>query len=328
MTTRERFRAVMNFEPFDRLPVVEWVPWWDETTARWHREGLPASITDRYDMYRHFGLEVYYQDWFRGQSSTCPPPPKHLAGVVSNMDDYERIREHLYPWPVIDHEMWRRWSAEQKRGDAVIWFTLEGFFWFPRRLFGVEQHMYAFYDQPELIHRINSDLCAHSEKIIDELFKHYTPDFMTFAEDMSYNHGPMLSKPIFDEFLKPYYERIVPKLKAHGVIPFIDSDGDVTVLWQWLEPAGLEGILPLERQAGVDVAQLRREHPRLRMIGAFDKMVMNKGEAAIRAEFERLLPTCRTGGLIISTDHQPPPGVSLDNYQLYLKLFREYAGKV
>ena len=35
---------------------------------------------------------------------------------------------------------------------------------------------------------------------------------MTFAEDMSYNHGPMLSKALFDEFLAPYYRRLVPRL--------------------------------------------------------------------------------------------------------------------
>ena len=27
------------------------------------------------------------------------------------------------------------------------------------------------------------------------------PVFMTFAEDMSYNHGPMISEAMFDEFM-------------------------------------------------------------------------------------------------------------------------------
>ena len=32
----ERFRAVMNFQPVDRLPVWEWAMWWDKTIERWH----------------------------------------------------------------------------------------------------------------------------------------------------------------------------------------------------------------------------------------------------------------------------------------------------
>ena len=59
MTNRERFQAVMNFQPVDRLPVVEWAGWWDETIERWHGEKLPRDLTDRYDICRHFGLDVH-----------------------------------------------------------------------------------------------------------------------------------------------------------------------------------------------------------------------------------------------------------------------------
>ncbi|MCD4824888.1 MAG: hypothetical protein K8S55_09780, partial [Phycisphaerae bacterium] len=63
MTTRERFKAVMNFQPFDRLPIVEWAAWWDQTLDRWYGESLPTDMTDRYDICRHFGLDLYMQDW-------------------------------------------------------------------------------------------------------------------------------------------------------------------------------------------------------------------------------------------------------------------------
>ena len=42
MTTRQRFHAIVNFQEFDRLPIVEWAPWWSQTTDRWYAEGLPA----------------------------------------------------------------------------------------------------------------------------------------------------------------------------------------------------------------------------------------------------------------------------------------------
>jgi len=105
------------------------------------------------------------------------------------------------------------------------------------------------------------------------------------------------------------------------------SDGDVTDAVTWFTGVGVEGILPLERQAGVDVALFRQRHPKLLMVGAFDKMTMNKGEAVMRAEFERLLPVMRQGGFVPGCDHQTPPGVSYDQYQTYLKLLREYAVK-
>lgn len=328
MTSRERFHAVMNGQPFDRLPLVEWAPWWNKTIERWHGEGLPKELTDGDDIRRHFGLELYKQAWCRPWHWELAQPKEHGGAIIANEADYERIHRHLFRiedgWPIND-TLWRQWAEEQRRGDVVLWITLDGFFWFPRTLFGIEPHMYAFYDQPALMHRINSELADWMIRVVDRICEYFVPDFMTFAEDLSYNNGPMLSQPQFDEFLAPYYQRVIPHLKKRGIIPIVDSDGDIALCAPWFEAAGIEGILPLERQAGVDVVGLRQKHPRMKWLGAFDKMVMNKGEAAMRAEFERLLPAARQGQFIISCDHQTPPGVSYQDYQLYLRLFREYA---
>ncbi len=327
MNTRERFHAVMNFQPFDRLPVVEWAGWWDQTIQRWHQEQLPATLTDRYDISRHFGLEVYQQDWFTPRGPGCPAPVGHGMGILQDEAGYEAVRPHLFPLPAVDRGRWERWAAEQKRGDVVLWFTVDGFFWFARTLLGIERHLYAFYDQPALMHRINEDLTAWILRVIEEVSSVCTPDFMTFAEDLSYNHGPMLSEALFDEFMAPYYRCILPELHRRGILSIIDSDGDVAVPAYWFERVGLNGILPLERQAGVDMARLRAEHPRLRFIGHFDKMTMNQGEARLRQEFDRLLPVAAQGGFIVSCDHQTPPGVSYSDYECYLRLFREYAAE-
>ncbi len=175
------------------------------------------------------------------------------------------------------------------------------------------------------MHRINQDLARYNITILEQLAKVCRPAFMTFGEDMSYNHGPMLSKALFDEFLAPYYRQIIPVLQDMGTHVIVDSDGDVTTMIPWLQEVGIAGVLPLERQAGVDGAALRRIAPRLLMIGHYDKMVMTRGEAAMRAEFERLLPVMRQGGFIPSVDHQTPPGVSLEQYRVYLRLLNEYA---
>ena len=37
MTARERFRRALNFEPCDRLPMIEWAMWWD-------KDGGPVAL--------------------------------------------------------------------------------------------------------------------------------------------------------------------------------------------------------------------------------------------------------------------------------------------
>jgi hypothetical protein len=320
----ERFRAVMDFQPVDRLPRWEWAMWWDKTIERWKTEGLPGELSEVIDIARHFGLDPYQQYWFSTTDPTIGAVQHHVEGIVSNMDDYLRVLPKLYP----DHgraiESMRPWVALQADGEAVVWITLEGFFWFPRTLMGFTKVSLAFYDQPELIHRINRDLTEFNLKILDQIEKVGRPTFATIAEDMSYNNGPMISERHFDEFIAPYYRRIVPRLKEMGAAILIDTDGDVTRLVPWVMREGIDGVLPLERQAGVDGMKLRQQFPRLCMVGHFDKMTMTQGEAAMRNEFERLRPLMASGGFIPSVDHQTPPGVSMDSYLVFRRLLDEY----
>jgi hypothetical protein len=320
----ERFRALMNFQPVDRFPRWEWAMWWDLTIDRWHREGLPAELNDVFAISQHFGLDPYKQFWFSTTKPTIEAVQHHVEGTVSTMDDYLRIRPSLYP----DHgsaiAAMQPWAERQAAGEVVVWTTLEGFFWFPRTLLGFEKLMLAYYDQPELIHRINRDLLEFNLRLLEQIRRICPPTFTTIAEDMSYNHGPMVSRRICDEFLSPYYLRLLERLKDMNALTIVDTDGDVTRLVPWLQAVGVEGVLPLERQASVDGMALRELYPKLRMVGHYNKLVMHLGEAAMRKEFERLLPLMRTGGFLPSVDHQTPPEVSLDDYRLFLRLIEQY----
>lgn len=320
----ERFRAVMNFQDVDRLPMWEWAMWWNLTIDRWRDEGLPADKQTVFDIHEYFGLDPYIQFWFSTRDRTIAATQPRVEGAVSNMDDYLRLRRHLFP----DHsrsigEM-APWFHRQDRGECVVWITLEGYFWFPRTLMGFMKLMYAFYDQPELIHRINRDLLDFNLRILTQVGKVGLPTFVTVAEDMSYNKGPMISRQFCDQYLTPYYNELVARTKEMGMFTIIDTDGDVTLLVPWMQSMGVDGVLPLERQASVDGMKLRTQFPNLLMVGHYNKMVMNKGEEAMRAEFERLVPLMKSGGFIPSVDHQTPPGVSLQEYRVYLRLLAEY----
>lgn len=300
--------------------------WWDETIARWHGEGLPRSLraSQVFEIAQWFGLDPYQQFWFSTTDPTIEATQHHVEGIVANLDDYRRVRPALFPAHGTAIAGMAPWAERQQRGEAVVWCTIEGFFWFPRTLMGFEKLMFAFVDQPELLHAINRDLLEFNLGLLDQVFRVCVPTFMTIAEDLSYNHGPMISRRTFDEFVAPYYRVLLPRLRERGIPLFMDTDGDVTLLVPWIEELGVQGVLPLERQAKVDAVKLRQQFPRLRMVGHFDKMTMNRGEGAMRAEFERLEPLMKTGGFIPSVDHQTPPGVSLEQYRCYLRLLHEF----
>lgn len=328
MTNRERFRSVLNFEkPDDRLPVMEWASWWTDTINSWQSQGMPPLSF--HEIAPWLGLDQHYQFWLPHRAADCPAPKSFGGPIIEGEDEYEEILPYLYPDNEIDAvvQQIRNLKPGHDAGQYPIWFSLDGGFWFPRTLLGIENHLYSFYDEPELYHRILDDLADFQIRSLEKIYSVLTPEFMTFGEDMSYNNGPMISEDSFDEFLLPYYGKVVPYIKEHGTKVIIDSDGDISKMIPWLKRAGIEGVLPLERKAGVDVAKLRELHPDFLFIGAFDKMTMRVGEAEMRGEFERLFPVMKTGGFIPSVDHQTPPDCPLERYGKYVEMLKEYAEK-
>ena len=265
----------------------------------------------------------------RPRASECPQPAFEGGPIISEAQPYESIRPYLFTDSILERVVAEAQALRERheRGEIIIRMIVEGFFWFPRTIFGIENHLFAFYDEPDLMRRMNADLAEFNVRAVEALFQVLTPDMVGFAEDMSYNNGPMLSRDQFNTFVAPYYHQVVPEISRRGAKILVDSDGDITTMIPWLQDAGIEGVCPLERQAGVDLAGIRRNHPDFLLLGGYDKMVMFRDEQAMRTEFERLLPIMKSGGFIPSVDHQTPPEVTLDQYYTYLRLFREFAGK-
>lgn len=328
MKANERFYNLMKGKSIDRLPAIEWAPWWNVTVDRWYGEGLPARCKSVYDIQNYFGLDKCCTTGFGFAKEGLPQPAEYGHGIIKNEADYERILPYLYPDVKLSEEHIKWLKKTRDDGDTIHNMVVNGFFWCPRELFGIEAHLYSFYDEGDLYKRICSDYAAWLKKVFEYVGNTFKFDYMSFSEDMSYNNGPMLSKSTFDEFLAPFYKEVIPILKKMDVPVFIDSDGDITLAVDWYAEVGADGMFPLERQAGVDVSLYIEKQPHMTFLGHFDKMCMKFGEEAMRKEFERLLPSMQKGKVIPSVDHQTPPDVSIENYRTYVKLLKEYTAKV
>ena len=103
MTSRECFRAVMNFKKPDRLPWYEWP--WNEAIYRWIMEGLPISEImaqrEEYDMsvlpYSISVIELDVSKYFGFENFSPPeytisidanPIPRYFAKTLEETDDY------------------------------------------------------------------------------------------------------------------------------------------------------------------------------------------------------------------------------------------------
>ena len=252
-----------------------------------------------------------------------------LLEAVRDRADWQRIKaagealaERYYTKSRIARAYGHLKDAHQ-RGDFPIRLNLEGFFWTPRELMGIEPHLFAFYDQPDLLHAINETILDVYTQKLPLLLELIPADVVYIMEDLSGKNGPMLSPELFDAFVGSYYARLVPVLKANGVRHvFVDTDGDFMRLIPHFIKAGIEGFLPLDVNAGMDITAVRRLYPELKLIGGYNKLRIAEGQDAIEREFERILPVIRQGGYIPGADHQVPPSASLEDYRFYIRLLK------
>jgi uroporphyrinogen decarboxylase len=317
-------------------------------------EGFPWRRGEPLDhaVHAHFGLDKGIEK-IDGEWGIWPPFPtevlwedeetvKQRAGdgtVVLVRKDSSSL-PHPLEWPVKDRASWEQLKSERLRIDSSGRFSPEwpqqvaayknrdwplviggpflGAFSSLRTLFGFEQMMFAFFDDPQLVHDVLGHLTELWLALFEETLSQTDVDYAYFWEDMSYKSGSMVSPRIFREFLMPVYKRINAFFRAHGLdIVLLDTDGSVWDLIPLFLESGVTGLYPFEVRAGMDVAEVRAKYPRLQMMGGIDKTALELGPAAIDAELRRVAPVVKSGGYIPGVDHYVHPGVPWEYFHYY-----------
>ncbi len=341
MTNRDREYATLNFErPGDRGTIEETFYPWDLTVERFVKEGLPqkmgdnltASGADEGETYLKVGFGEAVADY---ENYLGFDPVKRVKfefpfgeGSGIKLDSYrdwidlkKKIEAQMADSLTIEkiEKLCEGIKPGHEQGDFSVRMSLQGFFWVPRELFGVEEHLYAFYDEPDWMHEINTFVLDMYETYLPDILKVIRPDVIYIQEDLSGKNGPMISPECFRKFIGAYYKKLIPFLKSYGCgNVFVDTDGDFMRLIPEFIEAGVDGFLPMDVNAGMDIIAVRESYPGLKFIGGFNKLKIAEGKEAIDQEFERILPVIRQGGYIPGADHQVPPSASYENYKYYI----------
>jgi uroporphyrinogen decarboxylase len=139
---------------------------------------------------------------------------------------------------------------------------------------------------------------------------------------MGYKNTPFFSAQMYRDLLQPYHRRAVEWAHAKGIKAHLHSCGYIRPLLPDILDTGIDALNPIERKAGMDVLELKRNFgDRLVLHGGIDAVLWDDKDRVI-AEVEALVPTLKEkGGYIFSSDHSIPNSVSLEN-------FRAIVGKV
>jgi len=248
--------------------------------------------------------------------------PRFVRGPVGNWADWNKLREErLQPnWRsrlMVDWETWVR-KIQDRTYTVSVGAGGMGFYGGLRALFGDEQVLYAFYDQPDLVREIVSYLADFWIALYDPLLSQVRADYVIFWEDMAYKGGSLISPKMFREFLLLPYQRLTGFFREHGLdIMLVDCDGDVRQLIPVLKEAGVTGLFPFEVTAGQNIVEIRQQYPDLHILGGIDKKALAAGREAVDRELEKVPFMLRQGRYVPYVDHFVPPDVSWDTFKYY-----------
>ena len=258
--------------------------------------------------------------------------PQYLRFPVTNREDFITLLPRLdgnHPQRLASN--WEQICAYYADRDFPVGLTICGAFGHPRNLLGVESLCVAYYDQPELIHEILEHWTDFYTTLVRRVWSGIHFDFLLFWEDMAYKGGPLISPRLVQQFMLPYYRRLIDNVRVLGCdIIIVDSDGDVNELVPLFLSVGVNTMLPFEVQAGMDIRAFRKQYGKnLAIIGGLDKRHLAFDMESMEVEIRgKAVPLLTTGGYIPCLDHTVPPNVSLKNFRHYLDLLRNITGGV
>ncbi len=272
------------------------------------------------------GRHVLY---FKGRRSGFMP--EYVAHPVQDRRTWEEdVKWRLDPAsPERFADLEQRMAVARQAASQglMICQNLVGGYMYLRSLIGPADLLYMVHDDPALIHDCMQAWYELAEAVIARHQQHVTLDEIFLAEDICYNHGPLISPAMMREFLLPYYQQLIANVqsrqmdRSRHLFVQIDTDGDCRpTIPVYREGIAMDVMSPFEVASGCDVVAIGREYPWLVLRGGIDKRELARGRPAIDAMVERIRPEMRARcGYIPCCDHGVPAEVPFEDYLYYRK---------
>jgi hypothetical protein len=180
---------------------------------------------------------------------------------------------------------------------------------------GIEQFSYFLADCPDII-----DELLELNTIITETWIAHLPDghgveAVFLGDDIAFKTGPLFSPAWLDEHYFPRLSRVIAAWHARGAKLLFHSDGNLMPVLDRLVDCGIDGLNPIEINAGMDAGEIHRRHPELWMAGGIDmSQLLPHGTPRQVTEAVRRTIEVAGGRIMIGSSAELQDSVPLENF--------------
>ncbi len=346
MSPKERWLAVLERKPVDRVPCDIWATpeivqklcehfscddYWQVTD----KLGIdrPYHIGGKYvgpELAKNtniWGVKFRTIDYGTGEYSEVEYAP---------LADVKTIRElEEYPWPSAD---WFDYSDVKKQIEEHQHRPIQAGHIEPFLLYcylrGMEQAMMDLIEAPEFVEYVFDKIFDFEIKGLERILEQADDsiDIALTAEDLGSQTGPMLSLEHFKQFWKPRFKKYISLAKQVNAHIFYHTDGAARVFIPDLIDMGVEILNPIQANCpGMEREGLKKDFgDKLVFHGSVDNQrVLPFGSVEdVRKEVIDCFDTLGLGGgYICAPCHNIQPNTPIENILVMYETIKEIAAE-
>lgn len=346
MTSEERVLKAFRFQRPDRIPIMD--NFWSfppEWKARFGNDQHALSDVCRYapqegtyplavrTIKEENGWKYFYDEW--GRLTRNRSDAYFMETLKCPLEEVADLEKAVFDSPLLDGRYYMNKTKAQfetfiaeQRKKYCVFIKTGGPYLRTTFIRGETQFLMDMAADPDLARSLAEKIGAHITAVGIEALKRtglYDTGIWIY-DDMAYNNGPMFSPEMFEKILLPAYRKMIKGYREAGAkYVMFHSDGDIRPLLDMLIDAGIDGINPVERRAGMLMTELRRKYPKLILTGGMcnSNTLINGPVAKIEAEAREIIDLGKNGGVVIGT-HSISPEVPIEHYAAYRNVCLTY----
>jgi len=253
------------------------------------------------------------------------PDDAPIEFPVSSRGDLRRLTVPDLTIPDRDRDI--REAMEVGGGRIAILGGVRGPFSQAWYLMGPERLFLTFHDDPGLVGSLFAISNQYSLEAGRLQAKAGVDAFFIF-DDMGYKTAPFISLDHYRSLVLPHVAELIDGLCRTGRKVIFHSDGQINIFLDDLVEAGIAGIHPLQRTAGMDIRGIKAKYgQRLCIFGNIDASVTlpyGSQEEVEREVRECIRVAAPGGGYVLGSDHSLHEGIPVRNIKAMVAACREW----
>ncbi len=219
--------------------------------------------------------------------------------------------------------------VERYKGKKAITAICRDAFFNPAFLRGTTEFLMDMVERPKFVHELIEVALSYDIPAMVRMVKAGV-DVVVFGDDYADKHSTMMSPKHFKEFILPGLKRCVDAAHEAGAYVVKHTDGNIMGIIDMIIDTGIDGLNPLEPQAGMDIGLVKEKYgDRIALVGNIDcgyilsQAPVEEVRKVTRETIEIAKPG---GGYCLSSSNSIHSSVKPENLLAMVETLRECGG--